>query len=64
MYKLKLVRISKGIKQKDLAKKIGITQAHLSNLEKGLIDPRKSIMIKISQELETPVEELFFSEDV
>lgn len=62
--KVKLRRIELGIKQKDLAEKIGVTQQHLGNLESGrCTNPSRDLMIKIAKELNTTVQELFFSED-
>ena len=33
--RVKMLRITKGISQTELAKKIGVTQTHLSNIENG-----------------------------
>jgi putative transcriptional regulator len=61
---LKLARIKKGMKQKDLAQKVGITSQYLMNLEKGKSkNPSIMIMKKLSEELECSVEELFFSDE-
>ena len=59
---LKLKRIEKEIKQKDLAKMLGISQATLVKIEKGNYDNlRFGLMKKISKILETPFQELFFN---
>lgn len=60
-YKLKGIRVNKGIQQQELAKILGITPQYLNRIEKGLVDPRRSLMIKISKALDTSVQELFFN---
>lgn len=62
-YKLKGIRVNMGIQQQELAKKLGITPQYLNRIEKGLVDPRRSLMIKISKALNIPVQELFFNEE-
>ena len=59
-YKLKGIRVNMGIQQQELAKKLGITPQYLNRIEKGLVDPRRSLMIDISKALDTPIQELFF----
>ena len=63
MYKLKAVRVSKNIKQKDLAINLGITPQYLNNIEKGKTEPRRDLMIKIAEALDTTVQALFFDEE-
>ncbi|WP_102399508.1 helix-turn-helix transcriptional regulator [Haloimpatiens massiliensis] len=61
--KLKLKRIEKGFKQGELAEKVGISRYYLSALENGRAkNPSILVMKKISEILETSVEELFFNE--
>ncbi|MGH4140744.1 helix-turn-helix transcriptional regulator [Clostridium sp.] len=59
-YKLKAKRVEMGIKQGDLAKQLQITPQYLCKIEKGEISPRLDLMKKISEILETSVQELFF----
>ncbi|WP_034869435.1 helix-turn-helix transcriptional regulator [Clostridium lundense] len=59
---VKLKRIEKGIKQQDFAKALGVSRATLVKIEKEEYDIRLSLMKKISELLETPVQELFFNE--
>ena len=62
--KIKLRRIELGIKQKDLANIVGVSQQYLGKLENGkVINPGKDLMIKISKALDAGVLELFFSEE-
>lgn len=62
-FKLKSIRVGMGIKQNEFAKQLGITPQYLNRVEKGLVDPRRNLMIKISKALNTPVQELFFNEE-
>lgn len=62
LYKLKGKRAEKGIKQSDLAEQLGITPQYLCRIEKGEVEPRRDLMIKISEVLGTDVKDLFFNE--
>lgn len=57
---VKLKRIEKGIQQQEFAKMLGISKATLIKIERGNYDIRLSLMKKISEILETPIQELFF----
>lgn len=58
---IKLKRIELGIKQKDLAKAVGITPQYMMNIESGKAkNPSIEIMRKIAYELKSSVQELFF----
>lgn len=60
--KLKLRRIEINKKQKDVAKDVGISQQYLSNLENGITNnPSLEIMKKLSEVLNTTVQDLFFN---
>jgi putative transcriptional regulator len=60
--KIKLKRIEKGIKQCELAEKLGISRYSLSALERNKIkNPNLEVMKKICEILETSVQELFFN---
>lgn len=56
---IKVARIRKGMKQDDLCKLISISRSTLSKLENGECDPKRSLMIKISNALDVSVQELF-----
>lgn len=59
--KIKIRRIELGMKQKDLAKKIGITPQYLMTIEQGKAkNPSITIMKNLADELESTVQELFF----
>ena len=55
--------MKKGIKQEDLSRIVGISQNSLCGIERGKVDPRRSIMINLAKALDVPVQELFFSEN-
>lgn len=57
---VKLKRIEKGIQQQEFAKMLGISKATLIKIERANYDIRLSLMKKISEILETPIQELFF----
>ncbi|MBU3208499.1 helix-turn-helix domain-containing protein [Clostridium algidicarnis] len=56
MYKLKIkeYRIKRGLTQKELACKIGISQNYLSQLENNRYDIKLSMLFKIAKELKVP----------
>ena len=62
-YKLKALRVGQGIKQKDFASNLGISPQYLNNIEKGKAEPRRDLMIKIANALNSTVAELFFSDE-
>lgn len=61
LYKLKAKRVEKGIKQGLLSKQLGITPQYLGKIEKGEVEPRRDLMIKIAKLLGEDVKELFFN---
>lgn len=62
--KLKIRRIELGIKQKDLAERVGITPQYLMNIEQGKAkNPSINVMKTLADELNCTVQELFFDED-
>lgn len=63
-YKLKALRVGQGIKQKDFAKDLGISREYLRQIENGTAqNPRRELMIKIANALNSDVQTLFFSEE-
>ncbi|WP_416149521.1 helix-turn-helix transcriptional regulator [Salipaludibacillus sp. HK11] len=56
-FKIKEIRLSKGITQKYVAKKVGISQSYLSNLEKNKFNPSAEIMFKIADVLKCKVDD-------
>lgn len=63
IYKLIASRTGRGIKQGEFAKQLGITPQYLRLIEKGAVEPRRDLMIKIAKALNLSVQELFFSDE-
>lgn len=61
--RVKMTRITKHISQTALAKEIGVTQTHLSNIENGRENGRAGLtipnLIKLHQVLQCPISEFF-----
>ena len=49
---IKKYRVIKGIRQKDLAEKIGVSNKRLSNWERGLSKPKQEMIDKICEVLD------------
>ena len=63
-YKIKALRVGRGIKAKDFAEEVGISREYLRLIENGKAkNPSIGIMRKVSKELNTSILELFFSEE-
>lgn len=59
--KLKVKLIQNNIKQNQLAKQVGVTPQYINSLVNGrAMNPSKNIMLKIANELDCTVQELFF----
>jgi transcriptional regulator with XRE-family HTH domain len=56
---LKLIRIIRGLKQKELAKRLGISPNYLSSVENAKREPSLSFIKLVSKELDVPVSFLF-----
>ena len=56
---VKLKRVSKNIKQYELADRANISREYLRLIEKNQANPTKAVIEKIARELDTPVSELF-----
>ena len=62
--KIKQLRLMKQLSQIALAEKIGISQAHMSNIECGRSHCTLENLIKLSEALECPVRDFFVDIDV
>ncbi|KYH28900.1 helix-turn-helix domain protein [Clostridium tepidiprofundi DSM 19306] len=58
---VKIARIKKGLTQTELCKILKISKTILVKIEKDDYDIRLSLMKKISEVLEVPVQELFLN---
>lgn len=57
--KLKLRIVEKGILQKDLAERLGVSPQRLSMWVKGEANPRAEMMFRIARELECSIEDIW-----
>lgn len=57
---IKILRAAIGLKQKDLAERVGIQPHYLSLVEAGKRDPSLAVLRKIAIELNVPVSLLFW----
>lgn len=46
---LQKARVRAGLSQRELAFRVGMTQAHISRIEGGLVDPRLSTVVEIAK---------------
>ena len=63
IYRLKEIRLEKGFNQKEIAKKINLTQQTYSDYETGRTNPDIDTLIKIADILETTVDYLLGRSD-
>ena len=59
--KIAKIRKEKSITQKELAQLVGTTQQQVAKIEKELVDPKLSTLIRISLALRCELEDLFFT---
>jgi transcriptional regulator with XRE-family HTH domain len=52
---LRRARAAKGWSQRELSEKAALTQAHISNIERGAIDPRLSTLLELGRLLDLDV---------
>ena len=57
---LKLLRTSHDFKQKELAKKLGISASHLSEIESGQKTPSLVLLERYGEVFEVPVSSILF----
>lgn len=57
--RVKMIRITNHISQTALAKEIGVTQTHLSNIENGRAGLTIANLIKLHQVMHCPISEFF-----
>jgi transcriptional regulator with XRE-family HTH domain len=58
MKKLKKIRLERGISQKELAEKTGLTRQTIHNIENGKQYPKLSNIIKIAEVLKISIYEV------
>lgn len=60
---LKILRIQRALQQRELAKQIGISQAHLSNIESGRSNLTMENLFKLQELFDCPFSEFFVEVD-
>lgn len=60
---IKQLRKARGLTQKELADKLGVTQSAVGNWEAGIRNPRASDLLNIAEALEVPVGTVVLGED-
>ena len=61
MENVRAIRISRGLSQQALAHRAGITQANVSRIEAGLLDPKYSTVLRLAYGLGVEPEDLVSS---
>lgn len=54
--RIKTIRTKKGLTQEQVAEMVGISQKHLSRIEKGYHNPRFDMIISIAKALNVPTD--------
>ena len=61
--KLVFWRIDQRLRQKDICRKLDITAAHYSNLERGISDPSYEVLMKFRELYDGDILDLFEKEN-
>lgn len=59
---LKVLRVSQGLSQLDLAELAGISREQISKIEGGKVDPRVSTLFTLARALQCDVAQVFHDE--
>ncbi|HHT01560.1 MAG TPA: helix-turn-helix transcriptional regulator [Firmicutes bacterium] len=57
--KIKVLRKELGLRQEDVANRVGVTRQTIIAIENDRYDPTLELAMKLAQLLNTPVEEIF-----
>lgn len=60
---IKKLRKEAGLRQEDLASKVGVSRQTIIAIENDKYDPTLELAMKLARQLQTTVEELFLSND-
>lgn len=60
---LRLIRVYHDMKQSDLADRLGISQSHLSEIERGKKAPSSEVVERYSKEFRLPVSSIWFFDE-
>jgi transcriptional regulator with XRE-family HTH domain len=60
---LRLIRVFHDRKQVDLAEELGVSQSHLSDIERGMKTPSQELVAKYAQVFDLPVSSIWFFDE-
>ena len=60
---LRLIRVFHDLKQNELAKRLGVSQSHLSDLERGERKPSSDLISRYAEEFDLPVSSIWFFDE-
>ena len=60
--RIKVARVEKGLSQQELADLCGVTRQTIGLIEKGAYNPTLNLCIRIAQELDKTLNDLFWDE--
>ena len=62
--RLKVARAERNLSQDELAKRVGVTRQTISSIETGQYGPSALLAFLLARDLEKPVAELFYLQEV
>lgn len=60
---LRLIRVFHDLKQNELAERLGISQPHLSEIERGKKSPTNELVAKYASEFDLPISSIWFFDE-
>lgn len=60
---LRLIRVFHDLKQNELARKLDVSQSHLSDIERGEKTPSQELVAKYAELFEVPVSSIWFFDE-
>lgn len=62
-YNVRTIRIQRGISQKELARRVGVSQAHISDIERNKRRASISVLLKIMEALKCEASDIMKEEE-
>ena len=60
---LRLIRVFHDLKQNELAEQLGVSQSHLSDVERGSRTPSNELIRRYAQEFDLPISSIWFFDE-
>ena len=60
---LRLIRVFHDRKQRDLAEMLGVSQSHLSDIERGVKTPSQDLVAKYAEVFDLPISSIWFFDE-